>query len=53
MSKENYDACAGAKKFVVVKGAGHGMAYLVAPEEYLEKVAEFFSENGVETKVIH
>jgi fermentation-respiration switch protein FrsA (DUF1100 family) len=53
MSKENYDACTGAKKFVVVKGAGHGMAYLVEPEGYLEKVAEFFSENGVETKVIH
>lgn len=42
MSIQNYNACASRKKLVLVKDAGHGMAYLVEPEQYLKNVSEFF-----------
>lgn len=42
MSRENYKACASAKKLVTIPGAGHGLCYPVAPKLYLESLREFF-----------
>ena len=50
MSKENYQVCASPKRVVTIKGAGHGLAYLVDPERYLDEICDFFTENGIETK---
>lgn len=41
MSRDNYDACPAPKKLVLVPGAGHGLGYLVAPEDYLQALREF------------
>lgn len=42
MSQSNYDACFGTKRLVTVPNAGHGLSYLVAPENYLSALKEFF-----------
>ena len=42
MSVKNYEACASRKKLVVIKGAGHGLAYVVDKEKYLKELKEFF-----------
>lgn len=42
MSKENYDACNAPKYIMTVPGAGHGLSYPVAPEEYLQALRDFF-----------
>jgi fermentation-respiration switch protein FrsA (DUF1100 family) len=34
MTKYSYDACAGEKYLLLVKGAAHGVSYLHAPEQY-------------------
>lgn len=52
MSEKNYLACASPKRLVTIKGAEHGLSFLVEPERYLNEVAEFFTQNGIETKVI-
>lgn len=43
MSQENYDACAGPRKLVLVPDAGHGLSCLVAPEYYLQQLQAFFA----------
>ena len=52
MSHEVYDACTSPKKLVTIPGAGHGLVYLVDNKKYFQSVVEFFSENGVETKLV-
>ena len=52
MSRDVYDACPSPKRLVVTPGAGHGLCYMIDPEGYLQNVAEFFTENGVETKIL-
>ena len=42
MSKKMFDACKSRKELVTVKGAGHGLSYLVDNELYFEKVTKFF-----------
>ncbi|MBO5318068.1 MAG: alpha/beta hydrolase [Oscillospiraceae bacterium] len=42
MSVSCYEACASRKKLVIVSGAGHGLSYPVAPEEYRAALREFF-----------
>ena len=49
MSRQNYDACVSPKKLVIVPGAGHGLSYLLDPEQYRKEIADFFTENGAET----
>ncbi len=51
MSYENYKACAGPKKLLVVPGADHGMSYYTARGEYEKTVKEFWleCENGEKT----
>ena len=45
MSRKMHDACLSRKKLVTVPGAGHGLSFPVAPEEYLQKLGEFFPTN--------
>ena len=52
MSRKIYDLCPTPKRLVTVPGAGHGLVYLVDNEKYFQSVVEFFSENGVETKLV-
>ena len=43
MSKTNYEACsAEKKKFVIIEGAPHGLAFPVARDKYLDILREFF-----------
>ena len=53
MSREMYNACTAPKELVTVPDAGHGLAYLVDKQKYLDSVIEFFSENGVDTKLVN
>ena len=52
MSREIYEVCTSPKKLVTIPGAGHGLVYLVDNQKYFQSVVEFFSENGVETKLV-
>ena len=42
MSIRNYEACSAPKQLVTVPGAGHGLSFPVAPEDYLKALREFF-----------
>ncbi|MBR5459554.1 MAG: alpha/beta hydrolase [Clostridia bacterium] len=42
MSRECFEACDSRKKLVIIDGAGHGLAYPVAPEKYIEELKNFF-----------
>lgn len=44
MTYENYKACAGPKKLLIVPGADHGMSYYVAKKEYEKTAKEFWQE---------
>lgn len=44
MSQRNFDACRSRKKIVTIKGAGHGLSYPTAPEQYLNELRAFFGE---------
>ena len=46
MSREVYDACPTRKMLVTIPGAGHGLAYAVAKEEYLSALAGFFGSDA-------
>lgn len=52
MSREVYEACTSPKRMFTVPGAGHGLVYLVDQPGYFKAVTEFFTENGVPTKVV-
>ncbi len=42
MSRESFEACASRKRLVIIEGAGHGLAYPVSPEKYIEELNIFF-----------
>lgn len=43
MSRRNYEACGSEKKkFLIIKGAAHGLAYPIAQEEYINELRQFF-----------
>lgn len=42
MSKRNFDACNSKKQLLIVSGAGHGLAFPVAPELYVNTMKQFF-----------
>ncbi len=44
MSVECFNACKAPKKLVTIEGAGHGLAYPVNPEKYVNSLAEFEKE---------
>ena len=45
MSEENFKACAAPKKLVIIKGAGHGLAFPIDQELYIKEAREFFREH--------
>ncbi|MBO5036505.1 MAG: alpha/beta hydrolase [Clostridia bacterium] len=47
MGKQIYDACNSPKELFIVEDASHGFAYVVATEEYRQKLMKFFKEHGV------
>ena len=47
MTRECFDACNAPKAFAVIKGAGHGLAYPVDREGYVEAVRKFYGEQGI------
>lgn len=44
MSVENYNTCKAPKKLFAAEEAGHGLAYLVAPEDYISALKEIEKE---------
>ncbi len=48
MSEQNYSVCPAPKKLVIVKGAGHGLGYLVDPDRYLKELNDFSKEYGID-----
>ncbi len=42
MTYENYAACTAPKRMLIVKGADHGMSYLLAKDLYEENVLDFW-----------
>ena len=44
MTYENYKACQGKRKLLIVPGADHGMSYYVARDEYEKTAGEFFRD---------
>ena len=42
MSRVNFEACGGRKRLVTIPGAGHGLAYAVEPDRYVEELYDFF-----------
>ena len=47
MSRENYEACTAPKCLYTAPGAGHGLCYLVAGEDYIRALREFWTEQGI------
>lgn len=44
MTYENYKACKGEKRLLIVPGADHGMSYLVDQKSYEDAMREFFKD---------
>ena len=44
MSRENFDNCKCKKLFLKVKGAGHGLSFLVSPDQYINALREIEKE---------
>lgn len=44
MSVENYNKCKSKKLLLPVEGAGHGLAYLVSPDDYIEALRKIEAE---------
>ncbi len=43
MSRKNYESCAAPrKKLLTIPGAGHGLGYMLQPQQYLQTLREFF-----------
>ena len=51
MSRETYAACQAPKRLITVPDAGHGLVYVVDNELYFQSVVDFFTENGIPTKI--
>ena len=51
MSRENYEACAAPKALYTVPGAGHGLCYLMAGEDYIRTLREFWTAQGVYDRI--
>lgn len=45
MSEENFKACRAPKKLVLIKGAGHGLAFPANQELYIKEAKDFFDTN--------
>lgn len=45
MAYRLYEACPAPKDLLVVEGAGHGASYVMAPDEYFQKISAFLEEH--------
>lgn len=45
MSQHNYDLCTTRKRLILVPGAGHGLSFPVAPDDYIQELKDFFNED--------
>lgn len=52
MSRKLYAACHSPKRLVTIPDAGHGLVYVVDNDKYFKAVCDFFTENGLPTRVI-
>lgn len=52
MSRKLFDICNCPKRLVTIKGADHGLCYVVDNKTYFDNVTEFFTQNGVETELL-
>ena len=52
MSQENFDACVSPKGLYIVPGAGHGLCYLAAGEDYIRALREFWTKQGIYGKLM-
>ena len=52
MSRDCYEACASRKQLVVIPGAGHGLSYALAPEEYVRTLGDFFGPEASHPSVL-
>ena len=50
MSVRNYNAYKGEKMILTVAGAGHGLCYMLAPDEYLKTFGDFGRVMGIPTE---
>lgn len=46
MSRACFAACASEKRLVTIPNAGHGLAYPVAPERYVQELRDFFGPDA-------
>ena len=54
MTYENYKACAGSKRLIIVPGADHGMSYYVEPQRYEDAALQFWKDfDSYEEKTAH
>lgn len=44
MTYQNYKACAGEKRLLIVPGAGHGQSYWLEPEKYEAATLQFWAD---------
>ena len=44
MSYENYKACSGPNRLLIVPGADHGMSYFVEKDRYEEEIKRFWRD---------
>jgi len=45
MTQEGFDACTGDKELFLVEGAGHGVSFLKAKDEYVKRILDFLSKH--------
>lgn len=45
MTEENFAACRSEKEVLYVEGAGHGLSFVVAPEEYRKRLSAFLDKH--------
>lgn len=50
MTYENYEACAGPKRLLIVPEADHGMSYYIAREEYEAAIRAFWQEFDIKRR---
>lgn len=45
MTEQGYEACSGDKQILLAEGAGHGLSFLYAKEQYTDMVRSFLEKN--------
>jgi len=45
MTEETFAACKGEKEVLYVEGAGHGLSFVVAPQEYAQRLTAFLDKH--------